>query len=186
MNNDLHSYVKVYKNAFSDAVCDQTIDYLQNANWSKESFYFAGEDAYKSPTASLDISWDILPNDAEIIEIIKKNLNIYIEDLNFPWFGSWNGFTSAKYNRYSETHGMDLHCDHIHSMFDGQRKGVPILSILTRLNADFEGGEFVMFDEQVIPFNKGDVLIFPSNFLFPHKVNTVTAGVRYSAVFWAW
>ena len=187
MNTDLRAYAKVYKNALSDALCDQTIEHLQKVNWVQENFYFAGEGTYKAPTASLDISWDALPNNDEITEVIKKSLNTYImEDLNLPWFGHWNGFTAAKYNRYSQTHGMDLHCDHIHSMFDGQRKGVPILTILTSLNTGFEGGEFIMFDEEVIPFNKGDVLIFPSNFLFPHKVNAVTAGVRYSAVFWAW
>jgi hypothetical protein len=32
----------------------------------------------------------------------------------------------------------------------------------------------------------GDVIIFPSTFLYPHKVNEVKKGIRYSFVSWAW
>ena len=31
-----------------------------------------------------------------------------------------------------------LHADHIHSMFDGEKKGIPILSVLGVLNDDYE------------------------------------------------
>ena len=187
MNTDLHAYIKVYKNAMPDEMCDQTVKYLQEANWVPEKFYFSYEGVFKPPKLSLDISNDTLPNHNKIMNFIWKSLNTYVvKDLNVPWFDSWNGFTPAKYNRYSETHGMDLHCDHIHSIFDGEKKGVPILTVTTILNNDFEGGEFTIFDEEILPLNKGDIVVFPSNFLFPHKVNPVTAGVRYSAVFWAW
>ena len=37
-----------------------------------------------------------------------------------------------------------------------------------------------------IDFKKGDVLVFPSSFMFPHKVNLVKKGTRYSAISWAW
>lgn len=37
---------------------------------------------------------------------------------------------------------MRKHYDHIHSIFDGQRKGIPVLSMLGILNNDYEGGEF--------------------------------------------
>jgi len=44
----------------------------------------------------------------------------------------------------------------------------------------------IMFKDTQIKMNTGDVVIFPSNFLYPHKVNPVTKGVRYSCVSWAW
>ena len=68
-------------------------------------------------------------------------------------------------------------------MFDGQRKGIPILSIVGCLNDNYEGGEFVMWDK-IIKIPEGAVLVFPSNFMFPHKVNPVKKGVRYSFVSW--
>ena len=82
---------------------------------------------------------------------------------------------------------MALHCDHIHDMFDGTRKGIPTLTILGLLNDDFEGGEFLMFDEEKeIKLKAGDIMIFPSVFLYPHKVAAVTKGVRDAFVSWVW
>ena len=80
---------------------------------------------------------------------------------------------------------MALHADHIHSMFDGERKGIPILSVLGVLNDDYEGDEFVLIDEK-IDLSKGDIIIFPSNFMYPHKVEPVTKGIRYSYISWIW
>ena len=87
---------------------------------------------------------------------------------------------------YKENKKMALHCDHIHSMFDGEKKGIPILSVLGVLNDDYEGGEFILFDDYKIDFKKGDVLIFHSIFLYPHKVEPVTKGTRYSYISWVW
>ena len=58
-------------------------------------------------------------------------------------------------------------------MFDGERKGIPILSVLGVLNDDYEGGEFVLIDEKM-NLSKGDIIVFPSNFMYPHKVEPVT------------
>ena len=81
---------------------------------------------------------------------------------------------------------MKIHCDHVHSLFDGERRGVPILTIIGILNDDYEGGELIMFDGTKIDTKKGDLLIFPANFLFPHEVELVTKGTRYSYVTWVW
>ena len=80
---------------------------------------------------------------------------------------------------------MALHADHIQSIFDGEKKGIPILSILGVLNNDYEGGEFYLIDD-IIDLKKGDVIIFPSNFMYPHKVEPVTKGTRYSYISWIW
>ena len=69
-------------------------------------------------------------------------------------------------------------------MFD-ERKGIPILSVLGVLNDDYEGGEFVLIDEK-INLSKGDIIVFPSNFMYPHKVEPVTKGTRYSYISWIW
>ena len=79
---------------------------------------------------------------------------------------------------------MRKHYDHIHSIFDGQMKGVPIVSIVANLNEDYKGGEFVCRDKK-INLKTGDILMFPSNFMYPHKVKETTEGTRYSFVSWA-
>jgi hypothetical protein len=70
-------------------------------------------------------------------------------------------------------------------LFDGERKGAPTMTALGFLNDDYEGGDFIMWDKK-IDVNAGDLMIFPSNFLYPHKVNPITKGERYSFVAWSW
>ncbi len=64
-------------------------------------------------------------------------------------------------------------------------------SLILMLNNDFEGGEITFTtpsyeEEYKIKNVPGRLLIWPSNFLFPHKVNEVTKGTRYSIVGWSW
>ena len=81
---------------------------------------------------------------------------------------------------------MHWHADRVQQMFDGERKGIPTLSVVGLLNDDFEGGEFIMFEDEKISLKQGDILIFPSTFMYPHKVTQITKGVRYSFVSWVW
>ena len=37
-----------------------------------------------------------------------------------------------------------------------------------------------------IDLKQGSVLIFPSNFMYPHEVESITKGSRYSFVSWVW
>ena len=79
---------------------------------------------------------------------------------------------------------MSRHSDHIQSLFTGEKRGIPILSVVGVLNDNYEGGEFIMFDDYEIKFKTGDLIIFPSVFLYPHKVKPVIKGIRYSFVSW--
>jgi predicted 2-oxoglutarate/Fe(II)-dependent dioxygenase YbiX len=92
---------------------------------------------------------------------------------------------SLRLNRYKEGTTMREHYDHIHSIFDGKAKGVPILSIVINLNEEYEGAEFFCRDKE-IKLKAGDILIFPSNFMFPHEVKECKKGIRYSIVAWAY
>lgn len=60
-----------------------------------------------------------------------------------------------------------------------------VLSIVILLNDDFSGGELAFFNAKyVIPLKKNDMVIFPSNFMYPHQVMPVTSGTRYTLVTW--
>ena len=80
---------------------------------------------------------------------------------------------------------MRKHYDHIHSIFDGKYKGIPILSLLGVLNEGYEGGEFFFSSNHEVKLKTGDMLVFPSNFMYPHEVKEVTKGERYTFVGWA-
>ena len=47
-------------------------------------------------------------------------------------------FSPIRFNKYEVGNTMRKHYDHIHSIFDGQMKGVPIVSIVANLNEDYE------------------------------------------------
>ena len=83
-------------------------------------------------------------------------------------------FTPIRFNRYPTGTIMRQHYDHIHSIFDGQHKGIPILSMLGVLNDDYEGGEFMFSIPMKFLSKLGDIMVFPSNFMYPHEVKEVT------------
>ena len=62
---------------------------------------------------------------------------------------------------------------------------VRTLSCSIILNDDYEGGKLKFFNGNYeVEAKKGDMILFPSNFMFPHQVTPVTKGVRYSIVTW--
>jgi hypothetical protein len=189
MDKNLQAYIKIYKDRIPTNLREKTLEKLQTVTWKQHTFYDNTENksAPRIGDEELDVSWateDKLFDD--LMDITWGAIDSYVKDLNFPWMGGWHGFTRLRFNRYNEGKRMDLHCDHIQHMFDGKRKGVPILSIVAALNNDYEGGDFIMFEDLPIRLEAGSYLIFPSNFLYPHKVNPVTKGERNTFVSWVW
>ena len=63
------------------------------------------------------------------------------------------------------------------------------LSVIINLNNDYKGGELVFVDQKNketkrCKLNKGSVIFFPSNFMYPHGIEKITEGTRYSIVAW--
>lgn len=188
MKTDLKDYAKLYKSVVPTDVCDKTVNEMNTIEFQEHQFYNAntGKSAPRSGSRELEMSWGNVSTKPSLNELINVMATKYIQDINMPWFQRYQGWSHVRFNKYAETKQMALHCDHIHSMFDGERKGIPILSVLGVLNEDYEGGEFVLFDDYVLPFEKGDICIFPSVFLYPHMVKPVTKGTRYSYISWVW
>jgi len=187
MQKDLQSYVKVYNNFFDEDFCQETIDQLKSAEFHMHQFYNSKTQRNESYEKELSVSWSNIPNKDLITTKIWNGINQYIgKDLGFHWNNGWVGYSPVRFNRYDINTQMAEHCDHIHDMFDGQRKGIPILSVVGVLNDDYQGGEFIMWQDTEIELKTGDLMIFPSNFLYPHRVNEITQGTRYSYVSWTW
>jgi predicted 2-oxoglutarate/Fe(II)-dependent dioxygenase YbiX len=187
MEKNLEAYIKTYK-MLDEETCKQTIKEIEEIHWSQHTFYNVNENSYgtRSGEKELDIGYSQTSTKNVIMQKIWDSYLNYVKDLNFSWWSSWSGFTEVRFNRYKETRLMAEHCDHIHSIFEGERKGIPVMTALGSLNDDYTGGEFVMFEDTVIPFKAGEIKIFPSCFLFPHRIDPVTEGTRYSFVSWAW
>lgn len=137
----------------------------------------------------LDVCWtNNLSYSKEIYDLVWKALEKYIvtDNISGKTFTSWSGFSEIRFNKYKKGQIMSKHSDHIVSLFTGKNRGIPVLSIIGILNDNYEGGEFIMFDDYEIKFKAGDILIFPSIFLYPHLVKPVKKGTRYSFVSWCY
>jgi predicted 2-oxoglutarate/Fe(II)-dependent dioxygenase YbiX len=85
--------------------------------------------------------------------------------------------------RYGPGQGYSEHVDSMpgSSSIYGQR----LLSAVLYLNDDFEGGE-LHFSRQGLTYNPeaGSLVVFPSNFCFPHSSQPVLKGNKYAVVTW--
>ena len=110
---------------------------------------------------------EITPNIFPIIEEYKKE---YLVDAPTP-----TGLQILKY-------GVDQHfVDHI----DDSPKKPRRLSYVYYVNDNYDGGEisFNNYNLTLKPLAH-QLLVFPSNYPFRHKVHPVTKGIRYSMVQW--
>jgi hypothetical protein len=191
MDKDLRSYLKIYSDWLTPEVCQETVDELElvEGQFQTHQFYDYQNNSNHSYEHELAVTWSNVKHKEYIMQRIWDGLQRYhkeLTDWGCNWYQSWQGFTEVRFNRYREDTQMKLHCDHIHSMFDGQRKGIPTLTILGGLNGGYDGGDLVFWQDTPITLKSGEIMIFPSNFLYPHRVDLVTKGTRYSYVAWTW
>ena len=201
MNKNIEDYIFRKENFLDKEYCEKSISELKICEWTKHELYTSNSVLpmqYADPKVGDLLQAGVIGSDLQekvedINELIvgkaSTAIQEYIENLNFIWFRGWEGYSPIKFIRYLPGQEMTVHCDLIHSMFDGVRKGIPILSMIGHLNDDYEGGETYFFDDkngEKVDTKQGDLLIFPSSFLYPHYVTPVTKGVRYSYVSWVW
>jgi hypothetical protein len=187
MDRNIESYAKVF-NVLDKEKCELAVKLLKENEEEFEihTFYDSMTETTKSYDNELSCSFSNIETKKYFMDRIYFSLGKYMEELKSPYLSGWKGYSELRFNKYDTNTQMREHCDHIHSMFDGKRKGIPILSIVGVLNDDYKGGEFIMWQDTEIKLKTGDILIFPSVFLYPHKVNLVTEGKRYSFVSWTW
>lgn len=186
MDLALDSYIKIYKGMIPEDVCKIAVESLSNAQWQTHSYRDTNGN-YISYDKELSVSWDTIQGRDKIMDIFWQATNQYItHDLNMHWFTGWSGFTGVRFNKYDVRTQMREHCDHIHDIFDGSIKGIPTITVLAGLNNDYEGGDLVFFGNKKYKLEAGDIMVFPSSFLYPHRVDEVTNGTRYSCVSWVY
>ncbi len=187
MKMDLQSYVKVYTDVLTPEFCAGAVATLSNAAWEPHGFYNPQNNTSTTYPTDLSVLYagDEVSN--PIMQALFGVLPKYLTDAACTdWYSGWNGYSRVRFNRYLPGTEMQEHCDHIHSLFDGTRKGVPVLTMLGALNDGYTGGKLLMWGDSVLDIPVGAVAVFPSNFLYPHKVTPVESGVRNTFVSWAW
>ena len=187
---NLKDYILHLNNWIPQNILDKTIKELSdNKTWERHTYTSTIDfkASSKNGDKELDVCYgDNLTYSKELHQLTWKALEKYIviDKIGGKSFIGWSGFSPIRFNRYNKNQIMSKHCDHIVSLFEGKNRGIPILSIVAVLNDNYKGGEFIMFDDYEIKFKAGDLIIFPSVFLYPHLVKPVKKGIRYSFVSW--
>ena len=177
-------------NIIPPPVCQAVLKEIQPQAWTKHSWYNYEDNQYSSQK---DKELDVLSTTQQLQDTLAPFIYRAIQEYMVKYGKQKDDkiksfvrtFTPIRFNRYQTGTMMREHYDHIHSIFDGQRKGIPVLTILGSLNDGYEGGEFWMTGLQEVKMRAGDIVLFPSNFMYPHEVKEVTKGERYTFVAWA-
>ena len=195
MSMNIDDYIAVYPDFLDIQVCEKATGYLNAfSDWTRHTYEVSNSSRlengeYTSDKISFDddlwISFIDIPFKQNIQDKLWFAIDEYVKNLDFKWFDGWNGYSEVRFNKYPKDTKMNLHCDHIRSIFDGRIRGVPILSLIGALNNDYQGGELYICGQQ-IELKAGSLVIFPSNFMYPHEVKEVTEGTRFSYVSWVY
>jgi hypothetical protein len=192
---DIYDYVGIFRGVMTHDEADEIVTNLQQGYdwqdhlWGQSTGGRGQEVVYKdgisyNSDTEFSVAWP--PDGDPSSPIIHKAINAALARYTKKWpLSNPRAVNSIRFNKYDTNTRMRGHVDHIHNLFEGDRRGIPILSIVGLLNDDFEGGQFVFNGHRQPDLEKGDVLIFPSNFIYQHKVQLVTSGTRYSWVTWA-
>ena len=185
----IEDYIYV-ENHIPVEICESLVDECNKKEWKKHTWnnYMTGTESSES-TKELDVMACTQEQQNKITPYLVKALEEY--QIKYSWPGEktqppWlSKFSPIRFNKYSTGTIMRKHYDHIHSIFDGERKGIPILTVLGLLNDDYEGGQFKIRNK-IHKVRQGSFIIFPSCYVYPHQVKEVTKGTRYSFVSWGY
>jgi len=189
--------IKVFDNVIRPSILEGFTKYCQSKNFEEAKVVgnVEGDELQKIRKTQLfnfngfQLNEDTM-NDKIFTDIHWKNIltNIilmcnqrYLQDLKIP-DKKISTIADISLLKYPEGGHYVLHSDY-HTKH--QRE----FSFILFVNDNFEGGDLTFADpdfknETTIKVKKNRIVFFPSNFMFPHKVNPVKKGTRYSVVAW--
>ena len=162
---------------------------LPEKKWSKHSWFSYDQPASpQKAEKELDIIYATTEQfkmvETYLLEALRKYQAKYSQEEGQTGSSWIRHISTIRFNRYKVGTQMQTHHDHIHTIFDGKYKGVPILSFIGLLNDNYQGGEFLCRKKE-IKLTRGNIVLFPSNFMYPHRIKEITKGIRHSFVGWA-
>jgi predicted 2-oxoglutarate/Fe(II)-dependent dioxygenase YbiX len=187
MKNNIIDYIQVFEKIVPDLLCDKIInEYEKTDEWKKGT---VGDYNLNSELRNCDSIFisksEVIDNnpekrkqiDDEIFDIVSKCLQEYLK-LNSLYGSNIQSDSGYSLLRYKKNQCIGQHID---SSVRNSRE----LSCSINLNDDYTGGKFCFFNKQKkYKLNKGDVIMFPSNFMYPHEILPIKSGTRYSIITW--
>ena len=184
---NLEDFIHVETNVISHNFCKQIIEEYNDPNdWKPGTIndyevneYRKCEVVYLSQDETLERNLSTRKKiDEKLFNIITDNLQKYLKKYNSLGYIQITEDTGYMLLRYKTGDYVKKHVD---TSSDQHRT----LSCSLILNDDYEGGEISFFDGEIkLNLMKGDLLIFPSSFTYPHQVLPILSGIRYSIITW--
>ena len=181
----LEDYIFTLDNVVPEELCNRILEeYRESQFWIPSSVGGGNVDNQIRNCDIINISSDnVLQENFDVRKKIDEDFYLCASNaINeyrklFPEVASEidTGYDLLRYNQ------GQFYVQHTDSFKQQQRS----VSCSFLLNDDYEGGEFAFFDREiVIRGGKGSIVMFPSNFMFPHEIMPVISGTRYSIITW--
>ena len=184
--------INIYRNAIPKDSCQRYIDTLESHLNGQTRYKWQG--AYVTTSEEVDLesrnakdfkfnSVGLGPKDEQNAELYKMHTELFqsirncVDDYGRYWgvgISSYEAFNFVKYEG-AGTH-FKIHADHGPTY-------VSTTSIVAYLNEDYQGGEiwFPRFDLTIKP-RVGDIVVFPSTYIYEHASQEMISGTKYSVV----
>jgi predicted 2-oxoglutarate/Fe(II)-dependent dioxygenase YbiX len=191
---DLKKYIGVYDNFIPYQVLSNLLKYCNDVNFEKAKIIGDNNDPRgiedtnirKTMTKYLNnvmtTSYTEMHWANYLTKIFFSSLKRYQEDKKIIDF-SVRTISNISLLKYENTGFYTWHVDH--------EASVPrTMSMIFMLNNDYDGGDLCFREpdgsnEIMVNKTANRLIVWPSNFLYPHTVKPVTKGTRYSVVCWA-
>jgi predicted 2-oxoglutarate/Fe(II)-dependent dioxygenase YbiX len=174
-------YIVEIKNTINPEFIKRIIPFIENRS-KKNLVIESGLNKNIRNVKGYQLNFDT-PTNLFYWNYIKKE----IERLYFFYKVKFPKMQSSKINqidllKYSPGGKYEIHTD-------CATKSPRHLSVILNLNDNYEGGDLIFTDQKEkevkrLKLEKGSIVFFPSNFMYPHSIEPITKGTRYSIVSW--
>jgi hypothetical protein len=191
---EIKNFIKIYDNAINIDCVSSLIKYVNVINFKQAAII---SDDNKNSNVNFDVrrTFDFpLSNNPEnnssttvhwnnyLLNTFSNKIFQYKQDLNILDL-HLKGVNDISILKYENSGFYTYHVDHC---VEFPRS----LSCILLLNNDYRGGNLCFrnpdgSNEWEVEVKVGRMIIWPSNFLYPHTVKPVIEGTRYSVVAWA-
>lgn len=177
----IQNFIVHMQGILDEDVCDMIIDEYSDAHEWEKTVTSGGLNEEVRKCKSISISSDVSTLskksiDKKLFNCVQAMIKNYINKTKYPMSLTEDcGYTLLRYVV------GDHYLEHTDSFIGSPRE----LSVILSLNDDYEGGELGFHGKRILyKLKKGDAIVFPSNFMYPHEITPVTSGTRYSIITW--
>jgi hypothetical protein len=185
---EIKNFIQVYDEILPWSILSNLLRYINTLNFNKaavggeETVDFNIRRTYTTGFNNLSNSMTEVHWHNLLLHFFRHGLLHYKKNTNTIDF-DWERISDISVLKYEQSGFYTWHTDHF--------AAIPrTMSCILLLNNDYEGGNLCFRNpdgsgEMEIEVKPNRMIIWPSNFLYPHTVKPVTKGTRYSVVAWA-